>query len=84
MAERINIGRRHSGGIFKGLFGNPVMERRVSAQYRVYLKQIINDNPREVAWLQDKLDQGAELYCPGCGVSSPTCHARIIEELLLT
>lgn len=84
MSERINIGRRFSGGIFHGLFGNPVMERTVSPQYRTYLKGVIEEHPEEVAWLQDKLDQGAELYCPGCGVGSPTCHARIIEELLLT
>lgn len=22
---------------------------------------------------------GKTLYCPGCGVDSPTCHARILE-----
>lgn len=83
MSERVNIGRRYSGGIFHGLFGNPVLERTVSLQYRKYLKQVIVDHPKEVAWLQDKLDQGAVLYCPGCGIGSPTCHARLIEDALM-
>lgn len=25
---------------------------------------------------------GKPLWCPGCGVNSPTCHGRIIEKLI--
>jgi len=24
---------------------------------------------------------GKKLWCPGCGVNSPTCHARVLVEL---
>lgn len=83
MTERINIGRVAYGGIFFGLFGNPVREKTVSEQYRTYLKRIMVMYPKETEWLRDKIRNGAELYCPGCGVGSPTCHARIIEQELV-
>lgn len=25
--------------------------------------------------------KGKKLWCPGCGIDSPTCHARVLEEL---
>jgi hypothetical protein len=78
--KKINIGR---SGIFDGLFGNPVKEKRVSKQYRSYLRMVIEECPVEVAWLKAVLDMGnAVLYCPGCEVNSPTCHARIIKQEL--
>lgn len=82
MSVRINIGRQTSGGVFKGLFGNPVHERTVSAQYRTHLRKVIESHPEETAWMKRQLKKGRVLYCPGCGVGSPTCHARVIEELL--
>lgn len=82
MSERINIGRKFSGGIFNGLFGNPVRETRVSPQYRTYFQMLKRHHPTEVQWLQDKLRKGAVLYCPGCGIGSKICHARIIEQEL--
>ncbi len=27
--------------------------------------------------------KGKKLWCPGCGTNSPTCHARVLEELAL-
>lgn len=82
LRERINVGRRYSGGVFFGLFGNPVKEKFVSGQYRDFVRGVIDSHQDEAKWLKDKLASGAVLYCPGCGVGSPTCHARILEEEL--
>ncbi len=82
MPETINVGRFASGGVCNGLFGNPVKEKTVSEQYRGYFRQVVVDHPAKVRWLESKLREGAVLYCPGCGIGSPTCHARIIEEEL--
>lgn len=83
MPRRINIGRKFSGGACDGLFGNPVTERTVSQHYRTYFRKLIDTHPDECLWLLRELKNGAVLYCPGCGIGSPTCHARIIEEELL-
>jgi hypothetical protein len=80
--EQINVGRKYSGGIFGGLFGNPVKEKVVSEQYRFHIRRVLEANPNLRQWLKDKLRTGAVLYCPGCGVASPTCHARILEQEL--
>ncbi len=81
--EQINVGRLYSGGVFSGLFGNPVKEKIVSEQYRIHIRRVFAANPRLAAWLKAKLAAGAVLYCPGCGVGSPTCHARILEQELV-
>lgn len=73
----INVGRR---GIFNGLFGNPIRERTVSPQYRKHFKKLLKANTKEIKWLRRKLAEGKILFCPGCGINSPTCHARIIEQ----
>jgi len=79
--SRINVGRRSSGGVFGGLFGNPVHEKEVTEQYRSYIKSIIQSHPTECGWLKERLNKSSTvLYCPGCGVGSPTCHARILEQ----
>lgn len=78
----INVGRRFSGGVFNGLFGNPVKETVVTEQYRSYFKRLIIDYPEQIFWLKQELTKGSTLYCPGCGLNSPTCHARIIEQEL--
>ncbi len=78
----INVGRKYSNGIFNGLFGNPIREKKVSEQYRIYFRRLKITHPDEVAWLAKQLNRGEQLYCPGCGSSSATCHARIIEQEL--
>jgi hypothetical protein len=80
--ELINVGRRLSGGVFRGLFGNPVRERVVSEQYRVYFRGLMKTNKLEVDWLKAQLLGGTKLYCPGCGVGGKGCHCRIIEQEL--
>lgn len=45
--------------------------------YELYARGRLSREPRWLEPLRDKL-----LWCPGCGTSSPTCHARIIEKLL--
>lgn len=80
--ERINVGRRTSGGVFGGMFGNPAREKVVSEQYRGFIREVLKLHPDKRHWLKDRLANGAVLYCPGCGVGSPTCHARILEEEL--
>lgn len=82
--NRINIGRKHSGGIFDGLFGNPVKEKTVSEHYRVYIRRIIAEHPFKAQHIRDCLATGMVLWCPGCGVGAPGCHARILEEELGT
>lgn len=34
---------------------------------------------REPEWLEPLV--GKTLWCPGCGLHSPTCHARVLERL---
>lgn len=80
--KTINVGRETSGGVFKGLFGNPIREAVVSEHYRIYFRALKRTKPQCVKWLKDKIDAGYKLYCPGCGIDSPTCHARIIEQEL--
>jgi len=80
--QPINIGRATSGGVFKGLFGNPVKERVVSEQYRAHIRKILESHPKEREWLKTQLSLGRPLFCPGCGIGSPTCHARILEAEL--
>lgn len=80
--KTINVGRKSSGGICGGLFGNPVHETKVSEQYRAHIQQVIIDNPLRSAWLKKQIKEGARLWCPGCGYGSLTCHARIIEQEL--
>lgn len=75
--EVINIGRN---GVFGGLFGNPVREKKVSEQYRTHFRYIMAKYPEQTQWLRQQLKSGAILHCPGCGVNSPTCHGRIIEQ----
>lgn len=75
----INIGRR---GVFGGLFGNPVVETKVSEQYRHHFRKLLRTNPEQIRWLREQLAKGAIMQCPGCGVGSPTCHGRIIEQEL--
>lgn len=79
---KINIGRASSGGVFNGLFGNPVKEATVSKQYRIHFKKLLQEYPNEIRWLRAQLAKKRVLFCPGCGIGCPTCHARIIEELL--
>jgi hypothetical protein len=76
---RINVGRN---GVFNGLFGNPVREKQASEQYRAYFRSLMTRRPTQVDWLHVQILAGVELFCPGCGVNSPTCHARIIEQEL--
>ena len=76
----INVGRATSGGVLNGLFGNPYREKVVSLRYVQYLRQRIANDPAFVVELK-KL-RGKVLFCPGCGVNSPTCHARVLEEEL--
>ena len=80
--KTINIGRAYSGGIFNGLFGNPVKEKVVSEQYRAHLIKVLENTPVQTDWLRKELADGGVLFCPGCGVGSPTCHARIVEQEL--
>lgn len=77
--NRINVGRN---GVFGGLFGNPKREKKVTEQYRTHFQKVMRENIGYTRWLKRQIDNGAELYCPGCGVGSPTCHARIIEQEL--
>jgi Pyruvate/2-oxoacid:ferredoxin oxidoreductase delta subunit len=79
---KINIGRASSGGVFDGLFGNPKRELVVSESYRRHFQAVIKYCPDKVKWLKEQINNGAILYCPGCGIGSSTCHARIIEEEL--
>ena len=83
----INVGRATSGGIHNGIFGNPVRETVVTEQYRHHFRAQVASNPLFVQALREvwvALHKGYTLYCPGCGVGSPTCHARVIEvELTL-
>jgi Pyruvate/2-oxoacid:ferredoxin oxidoreductase delta subunit len=79
----INIGRATSGGVLNGVFGNPVRELIVDKErYRKHFKKVIRFCPTQVKWLKEQIDNGAILFCPGCGINSPTCHARVIEEEL--
>lgn len=73
----INIGRT---GVFNGLFGNPVKEKKVSEQYREHFRKVMAENPEKIEWLKTQLVCGKVMFCPGCGVGSPTCHGRIIEQ----
>lgn len=82
MVKKINVGRKYSGGVFNGLFGNPIKEKVVTEQYRKYFNSLKISNQKEVNWLKREINDGAILFCPGCGINSPTCHARIIEEEL--
>jgi len=75
----VNIGR---SGVFNGLFGNPVKERKVSPQYRTHFLKVMQSHQKEVAWLRTQLECGKVMFCPGCGVGSKTCHGRVIEEEL--
>ena len=82
MSYRINVGRATSGGVYGGIFGNPIRERVVTEQYRRYFRSQVCANPSFVEalrWLYQQLNKGAVLYCPGCGTDCPTCHARVIE-----
>lgn len=76
----INVGR---SGVFNGLFGNPVHERTVSPQFRSHFQRVMKEHPTKIAWLKQQIECGGVLFCPGCGVESKTCHARIIEEELI-
>lgn len=79
--ELINVGR---SGVFRGLFGNPVVENTVSPQYAKHFRKVMLAHPEKVKWLKEQLANGAVLFCPGCGVGCKTCHARVIElELAL-
>ncbi len=82
MDKSINIGRKYSGGVFDGLFGNPIKEKKVTNQYRLYINFIFRTHPIEREWLRGNLKDGARLFCPGCGYDSLTCHARILKEEL--
>lgn len=75
----VNVGRY---GVFNGLFGNPVKERTVSPQYRKHFQKVMQEHPDRIKWLRTQLECGKVMFCPGCGVGSPTCHARIIEQEL--
>jgi len=75
----INVGR---SGVFRGLFGNPVVEKKVSPQYRQHFQKVMKEHPEKVEWLHNEMKKGAILLCPGCGVGCKTCHARIIEQEL--
>lgn len=75
--KNINVGRT---GVFNGLFGNPVREKTVSAEYAIHFRRVMQEHPKELEWLKARLQQGYILFCPGCGISSPTCHARVIER----
>lgn len=79
-ASFINVGRKRSGGVFAGLFGNPLHQKKVSERYRFYLRRVVENNPTEWQWLKDRLAAGDKLFCPGCALDCPTCHARIIEQ----
>jgi len=78
----VNVSRSTSGGIFGGLFGNPKREKVVSESYREHFRRVMVVHPNKVKWLKEQLQNGARLYCAGCGYDSPTCHARIIEQEL--
>lgn len=73
----INVGR---SGVFNGLFGNPIVEKKVSPQYREHFQKLMVTHPDQVEWLRRQIGDGVELYCPRCGWNVPTCHARIIEQ----
>lgn len=79
----INIGRDSSGGVFNGLFGNPWKEPTVNEErYRKHFKSVVKYCPDKIEWLVGQIKEGSKLYCPGCGIDCPTCHARIIEQEL--
>lgn len=75
----INVGR---SGVFNGLFGNPVVEKKVSLQYRLHFQKVMKKHPDKIEWLRKELSCGKVMFCPGCGVGSPTCHARVIEQMI--
>lgn len=79
MSRHINVGRN---GAFNGLFGNPVREKTVSPGYRLHIRRVMRNNPKETAWLREQVAAGVQLFCPGCGFDCPTCHARILEQEL--
>jgi hypothetical protein len=69
--------------MWNGIFGNPIRQKRVNRErYRQHLLKVMEENPKAVRALKKKMEEGYELFCPGCGIGSPTCHARIIEEEL--
>jgi hypothetical protein len=81
--NHINVGRGSSGGVFGGVFGNPVKEKTVNVErYRTHLLRVLEGYPAECDWLRERIREGIPLFCPGCGIGSPTCHARVIEQVL--
>jgi len=53
--------------------------------YEQYLRRRISDDPNFVkllSVLKEKIQEGYILRCPGCDISSPTCHGRILEKYL--
>ena len=78
-----NIGR---SGIHNGLFGNPFKvwdygsASATLPHYRKYLRKRIATDPSFANHMLEL--KGEKLFCPGCGVGSPTCHAGILEDEL--
>lgn len=73
----VNVGRASSQGVYRGLFGNTF--GRDLAAYEAHLRTRLTEPL--FARLFDEL-AGQTLWCPGCGVGAPQCHARVIERLL--
>ena len=81
-ANTVYVGRAGNGE--SGFWGNPfrvtatLTAKEAVAKYRVWLWEQIKCEKvtlRDLARLK-----GRTLYCPGCGIGNPECHARVLER----
>jgi hypothetical protein len=85
-ADLVDVGR-------STIYGNPVRMDRLCPLCHKYHRlpgdtldcfkkyaeyRLKKDPPYRNAVLALK---GKKLWCPGCGLNSPTCHARILEDM---
>jgi hypothetical protein len=93
-AGTVNVGRITSGGVKNGLFGNPFKVAKVVKGAAAYRKAVATAVDHYQVYLRERLAndgtfafefeqlKGKRLWCPGCGLDSKVCHARVIEQEL--
>lgn len=88
--DTVYVGRRGKGK--DGRFGNPVVINRecplcgtihadAASTLKCFKRLLWARIQAEPSLIKDLAElKGKKLWCPGCGLESPTCHARILER----
>jgi hypothetical protein len=71
------------------MFGNPFVVKSSPEfpdaestlhRYEQWLRERLEESPDFAAHFDELA--GQRLWCPGCGLDAPMCHARVIERVL--